>query len=54
MTDLFDDVRVRVVGAEELRAFGDVDRLLANVNSAAELSALVARQRPEGSQGHQR
>jgi molybdopterin-guanine dinucleotide biosynthesis protein A len=54
MTGLFDDVRVRVVEVEELQAFGDVDRLLANVNSPADHRELVARQRPQGSQGHQR
>ena len=50
MTGLFDDVRVRVVAVEELRAFGDVDRLLANVNSPADHEDLVA---PHGPQGHQ-
>jgi molybdopterin-guanine dinucleotide biosynthesis protein A len=50
MTGLFDDVRVRVVAVEELRAFGDVDRLLANVNSPADHEDLVA---PHGHQGHQ-
>jgi hypothetical protein len=43
-------VRVRVVAVEELRAFGDVDRLLANVNSPADHEDLVA---PHGPQGHQ-
>jgi molybdopterin-guanine dinucleotide biosynthesis protein A len=41
---LFDDVRVRAVGVEELRAFGDVDRLLANVNSPADHRELEALQ----------
>ena len=50
MTGLFDDVRVRVVAVEELRAFGDVDRLLANVNSPADHEDLVP---PHGHQGHQ-
>lgn len=54
MTGLFDDVRVRVVAVEELRAFGDVDRLLANVNSPADHRELVAQHRPQGLQGHQR
>jgi len=54
MTGLFDDVRVRVVAVEELRAFGDVDRLLANVNSPADHEDLVAQRRPQGPQGHQR
>lgn len=36
MTDLFDDVRVRVVAAEEIGAFGDPDQLLANVNTPGE------------------
>ena len=54
MSGLFEDVRVRVVDVEQLRAFGDVDRLLTNVNSAADHRELVARQRPQGSRGHQR
>lgn len=54
MTGLFDDVRVRVVAVEELRAFGDVDRLLANVNSPADHEDLVAQHGPQGPQGHQR
>lgn len=47
MTGLFDDVRLRVVAAEELRAFGDVRRLLANVNTPADHRDLDALQ------GHQ-
>jgi molybdopterin-guanine dinucleotide biosynthesis protein A len=47
MTDLFEDVRVRVVTAEELRAFGDVHRLLANVNTPADHREL------DTLQGHQ-
>jgi len=47
MTDLFDDVRVRAVTAEELRAFGDVHRLLANINTPADHRELDALQ------GHQ-
>jgi len=47
MTDLFDDLRVRVVTAEELGAFGDPHRLLANVNTPADHRELDA------FQGHQ-
>ena len=47
MSDLFEDVRVRVVTAEELSAFGDVRRLLANVNTPADHRELDALQ------GHQ-
>ncbi len=47
MVDLFNDVRVRVVTAEELNAFGDVHRLLANVNSPADYLGLGA---PHGHQ----
>jgi molybdopterin-guanine dinucleotide biosynthesis protein A len=36
MTGLFDDVRVRIVGVEEIGAFGDPDQLLANVNTPDE------------------
>ncbi len=39
---LFDDVRVRVVTAEALAAFGDPDRLLANVNTPLEYRAIEA------------
>ena len=42
MTDLFHDLRIREVPAEELRAFGDVHRLLANVNSRADQRELEA------------
>ena len=42
MTDLFDDVRVRIVTAEEIDAFGDCRRLLANVNTPAEYSSIEA------------
>jgi molybdopterin-guanine dinucleotide biosynthesis protein A len=42
MTDLFADVRVRVVTREEVGAFGDPDRLLANVNTPADYSHLEA------------
>jgi len=54
MTGFFDDVRVRKVGVEELRAFGDVDRLLANVNSPPDHEDLVAHERPQSRRGHQR
>jgi len=54
MAGFFDDVRVREVGVEELRAFGDVDRLLANVNSPADHEDLVAHKRPQSRRGHQR
>lgn len=47
MTDLFDDVRVRVVTAEEIDVFGNHDRLLTNVNTPAEYGGL------EAFQGHQ-
>ncbi len=42
MIDLFEDVRVRVVTAEEIDAFGHADRLLANVNTPAEHGDLEA------------
>ena len=42
MTDLFDDLRVRIVTAEEIDAFGDCRRLLANVNTPAEYSSIEA------------
>ena len=48
LVDLFEDVRVRSVGAEELQTFGDVRRLLANVNSPEdhrELDELRSHQR---------
>ncbi len=47
MIDLFEDVRVRAVTAEELNAFGDPGRLLANVNTEAAYRDLWALQ------GHQ-
>ena len=50
MTDLLADLRVRVVAAEELSAFGEAHRLLANVNSPADYRELEALQ---DSQGHQ-
>ena len=42
MTDLFADLRVRVVAGDELGAFGDPDRLLANVNSPDAYRELAA------------
>ena len=41
---LLDDVRVQVVEASEIEAFGDPRRLLANVNTPAEYEALRAPQ----------
>lgn len=42
MTDLFGDVRLRVVTAEEIDRFGNRHRLLANVNTPAEYQSLEA------------
>ncbi|MBI4487065.1 MAG: molybdenum cofactor guanylyltransferase [Acidobacteria bacterium] len=42
MADLLEDVRVRVVPAEEMRAFGDPDTLVANVNTPGEFRDLEA------------
>jgi len=39
---IFDEMRVRVVTADALRAFGDPDRLLANVNTSLEYRAIEA------------
>ena len=47
MTDLFEELRVRVVTPEEIDVFGNPDRLLANVNTPAEYGGL------EPSQGYQ-
>ena len=47
MIDLFEDVRVRLVTADEIGAFGRPNRLLANVNTPAEHGDL------EASQGHE-
>jgi molybdopterin-guanine dinucleotide biosynthesis protein A len=47
MTELFEDVRVRVVTGEEVDAFGSRHRLLANVNTPAEFNSFVTLQ------GHQ-
>jgi molybdopterin-guanine dinucleotide biosynthesis protein A len=42
LTALFDEVRVRVVTTDALAAFGDPDRLLANVNTSIEYRAIKA------------
>jgi molybdenum cofactor guanylyltransferase len=42
MGTLLDDVRVRVVEDDEIDAFGDPERLLANVNSPADYAGLEA------------
>jgi len=39
---LVDEMRVRVVTADALEAFGDPDRLLANVNTSIEYRAIEA------------
>ena len=44
MRDLVADVRARVVDVEDIRRFGDPDRLLANVNSPADVAGLEALQ----------
>ncbi len=41
LAGLFDEVRVRVVTADALAAFGDPDRLLANVNTSTEYRAIA-------------
>jgi molybdopterin-guanine dinucleotide biosynthesis protein A len=46
LRELIDDLRTRVVPSEEIDRFGDRHRLLANVNTPAELAAL------ETLQGH--
>lgn len=40
MTDLIGEVRTQIVTAEEIRLFGPVERLLANVNTPADYAAL--------------
>ncbi len=45
--EILEDVRTRVVGAEELATFGDVHRLLRNVNTPTEYAALADAPRPE-------
>jgi molybdopterin-guanine dinucleotide biosynthesis protein A len=42
MKGLLDDVRVRVIEAEEIEIFGDRHRLLANVNTPADYADLAA------------
>jgi molybdopterin-guanine dinucleotide biosynthesis protein A len=42
MIGLLDDVRARVVEAQEIDGFGDRDRLLANVNTPADYADLEA------------
>jgi molybdenum cofactor guanylyltransferase len=42
VADLFDEIRVRVVDASALAAFGEPGRLLANVNTADEYKAIEA------------
>jgi len=47
MTALFSDVHVREVSVDELDRFGNGDRLLANINTPAELAGLQALQSHE-------
>jgi molybdopterin-guanine dinucleotide biosynthesis protein A len=42
MKDLLVELKVRVVDTGELAAFGDLDRLLANVNTPADLDRIEA------------
>jgi molybdopterin-guanine dinucleotide biosynthesis protein A len=42
LTDLFDDVRVRVVAVDVLQEFGDPDWLLANINTPDEYGSIEA------------
>lgn len=42
MLDLIGELRVRVVEPDEIARFGDGDRLLANVNTPAELDAVTS------------
>jgi molybdopterin-guanine dinucleotide biosynthesis protein A len=44
MTDMLSEVRVRSVKGQELGAFGDPDRLLANINTPDEYEELAAPQ----------
>jgi molybdopterin-guanine dinucleotide biosynthesis protein A len=44
MRELVDSVRARVVPVEDIRRFGDPDRLLANVNTPADYAGLEALQ----------
>ncbi len=43
MTALLDEVRVRAVDGQEMARLGDVDRLLANVNTPADLDRIATR-----------
>ena len=40
MQDLLSDLKVRVAAGPDLAPFGEADRLLANVNTLADLDAL--------------
>ena len=44
MRELVDSLRTRVVPVDEIRQFGDPDRLLANVNTPADYAGLEALQ----------
>lgn len=44
MSELFAELRTRVVGGDEIDTFGALDRLLANVNTPAEYAGLEALQ----------
>ena len=44
MRELIDSVRTRIVRVDEIRQFGDPDRLLANVNTPADYAGLEALQ----------
>jgi molybdenum cofactor guanylyltransferase len=44
MRELVDSMRTRVVPVDEIRRFGDPDRLLANVNTPADYAGLEALQ----------
>ena len=44
MRELVDRMRTRVVPIEDIRRFGDPDRLLANVNTPADYAGLEALQ----------
>ena len=44
MRELLDEMRTRVVPLEDIRRFGDPDRLLANVNTPADYADLEALQ----------
>jgi molybdopterin-guanine dinucleotide biosynthesis protein A len=44
MRELVDNVRTRTVRIDDIRRFGDPDRLLANVNTPADFAGLEALQ----------